>query len=250
MTLLRGSSTFQSSPKGKDDPLPQKSTFPVRKAVLTYLHHLDRQWRGGWSWQWPLVIAGPKKGGKTLLLYQFIASALLSYPSPWRIAYCDCRGNYCPEQILRVLQCRSPSHSRHNPFGRIDKTTIFRGEDFITLSRLQLASPYIALWTIDAVEQIISFKQVSHFLQQFAKINRFKQIGIILTIRGTIEELRPLIPWNDIPFFLFINQLKHGFFRLRVWQNGAQNLIYDRKLLLKGYFREAKYRSLKKHGVP
>ena len=104
--------------------IPLNTTLPTRKSVFTYLHYLDRCWRGGWSWQWPLVIAGPVDGGKTQLAYQLMASSLLSFPAPWRISYSDLAGDYRPERIQKILGWRKQGSSKQYQLGRVEKNML------------------------------------------------------------------------------------------------------------------------------
>ncbi len=227
-----------------------KSNLPVRRNVLSYLTRLDRRWRGGWSWQWPIVIAGPVEGGKTQLAYQFIASSLLSFPSPWRISYSDLAGDYRPERIQKILGWRKQGSPEQWQLGRIDKHTVHSRADFYNLLRWNTNRPDLALWVIDAFEHVENDDRLPIILQILAELGRRRNMGIIVTIRGMIDTLRPLIPWSYFPFFLYITQKRHRVFHLRVWQKGVpENVnisnqanqitkIYDWILDFYGYFQE------------
>ncbi|MFX1249838.1 MAG: hypothetical protein ACFFBQ_20800, partial [Promethearchaeota archaeon] len=94
--------------------------LPTRRVVPTYLKRLDRVMRGGWSWQWPLIIAGPRNAGKSQLIYQFLASALLSYPPPWHCLFFDCHGDYRLHRIQNILTWRVGRQKGHHHLNRLD----------------------------------------------------------------------------------------------------------------------------------
>jgi hypothetical protein len=214
--------------------------LPPRKSVPTYLKRLDRLWRGGWSWQWPIVIAGPENGGKTQFLYQLLASSLLSYHKPWLLFYSDITGDFRPERIQSVLGQRVRGDHQQWQLGRLDKLTLNQRIPFTDLMKLNWHQPNLALWALDGWEQIRTPLSFSIWLEIFAEFSRRKQAGVILTIRASVDEILPHIPWSRIPFFLYLSPTKSRLFRLRVWQNGPRNKIYDRRLTLNGYFREVR----------
>ncbi len=213
-------------------------TLPPRRSVPTYLKRLDRLWRGGWSWQWPTVIAGPEQGGKTQFLYQLLASCLLSYRKPWLLFYSDIAGDFRPERIQSILGQRLRGGQQQWQLGRLDKLTLNQRVPFDQIMRLNWRQPNLALWALDGWEQIRTPLPFSTWLQLLADFSHKKQAGIILTIRDSIEDVLPHIPWSLVPFFLYISPAKARMYRLRVWQNGPRNKIYDRHLTLNGYFRE------------
>lgn len=219
-------------------PLPSPD-LPIRSVVPTYLKHLDRHWRGGWSWQWPLVIAGPKKGGKTQLVYQLIASCLLSWKPPWRIFYTDCKGDYQPEQIQQILAFRVRDDHRQKQLGRVEKLTLRSAMDINDLVEWSLRSTELGLWVIDGWDHLVSDIPFTAGVEILSGYNRAKHLGVVLTVGGSNRALLHQIPWEYAPFFLYITKLRpRGRHRLRVWQNGPQHKIYDRILTLKGYFKE------------
>ena len=219
---------------------PPNPDLPPRRAVSSYLRRLDRYWRGGWSWQWPLVIAGPKDGGKTQFLYQLIASSLLSFNKPWLVFYSDFTGNFRPERIQSILGQRLRGGQHQWQLGRLDKLTMNRRISFLDVIKWNWRQPNLALWVIAGWHHVDSSLPFKTWLNLLAEFSRRKQAGVILTIQGSVEELLPLVPWSMIPFFLYLSPVRHGLHRLRVWQNGAQSKIYDRKLTLNGYFREVR----------
>jgi hypothetical protein len=235
--------------------VPLNKDLPVRKAVLTYLLHLDRRWSGGWSWQWPLVIAGPSKGGKTQLAYQLIASSLLSFHSPWKIAYSDLAGDYRPERIQKILGWRKQGSPLQWQLGRIEKNTLYRESDFYQQMKWNANRPDLALWVIDAFEHLGFHKEGSFapILQLLGEFSRRRNVGVIVTIRGSLTDIRPLIPWSFFPYFLYITQKRYRLFHLRMWQKGVSEnanmstqlnqiiKIYDWMLNFYGYFQEVRW---------
>jgi hypothetical protein len=222
------------------EPPVQDSDLSTRKSVPTYLKRLDHLWRGGWSWQWPIIIAGPEKSGKTQFLYQLLASSLLSFHKPWLLSYSDLAGNFRPERIQSILGQRLRGGQQQWQLGRLDKLTLNRRIPFDYLLKINYLQPNLALWALDGFEQMHSHLPFSVWLEIFVEFSRRKQAGVILTIRGSIEELLPHIPWTGVPFFLYFSPSNSRMFRLRVWQNGPRNKIYDRRLTLNGYFREVR----------
>jgi len=235
---------------------PLSTSLPIRKSVLTYLHYLDRRWRGGWSWQWPLVIAGPADGGKTQLAYQLIASSLLSYPSPWRISYSDLAGDYRPDRIQKILGWRKQGSSKQYQLGRIEKNTLFNQDELYRMIQWNTNRPDLALWVIDAFEHLGDNSMFSSILQLLIEFGRRRNCGIIVTIRGDLETIRSCIPWSIVPFFLYIAPKRHRLFRLRAWQSDGSSVtsvtsetsenvpyqkIYDRFLNFYGYFQEVRW---------
>jgi hypothetical protein len=219
---------------------PPDSELPVRRAVPTYLRKLDRQWRGGWSWQWPLVIAGPKDGGKSLFVQQLLASCLLSYLKPWRLFIGDFSGDYRPERIQRIVSLRVPSHRTKYHLGRLDKISLPHRTLFQTLLKhTLLPRTDVALWVFEGWDQIQTELPLSSSLEVLSNIHRVKQVGLVVTIRSTLEELLPQIPWDSVPFLLYFTPIRHGVHRLRLWLNGRAHKIYDRQLVMNGYLREA-----------
>ena len=227
--------------KHLSEPTPPNPDLPSRRAILTYLKHLDKQWRGGWSWQWPLVIAGPPNGGKTQFLYQLIASSLLSCHSFWRIFYCDLAGDYSPEQIQKILEHRTNDKRAQRQLGRVDKITLLSRFTLLKLFQWNWQRTDLALWVMDGWEHIGASVPLTMGLELLAEFSQRKQVGMIVTIRGTVKEISPQIPWSVVPYFLHIFPKEYGFHRLRIWLNGLQNKIYDRTLRFtasRGYFCE------------
>ena len=109
---------------------PPDCGLPGRQVIPTYLRKLDKQWRGGWSWQWPMLIAGPSDAGKTLFAYQLVASTLLSCPSPWRVLYFDYKGDFHPESLLKILNVRRNQKAR-GYLGRLDKISFHSQQSII-----------------------------------------------------------------------------------------------------------------------
>ena len=238
---------------------PLNSTLPIRKSVLTYLHHLDRCWRGGWSWQWPLIIAGPADGGKTQLAYQLMASSLLSFPAPWRISYSDLAGDYRPERIQKILGWRKQGSPKQYQLGRVEKNTLYHKNDLYDMMEWNVNRPDLALWVIDAMEHLDFDRSILLNLQFLIEFGRRRNCGIIVTIRGDLDTIRPFIPWSLVPYFLYITPKRHRLFHLRVWQSGGSkqnslnsnnsnnsinslyHKIYDRFLNFYGYFQEVRW---------
>ena len=81
-------------------------------------------------------------------------------------------------------------------------------------------------------------------LRGFAEIARKKQMGLLVTMRGDLDELLKSAPWISIPYFMYITKQKHKQHRIRLWQNSPTSQIYDRVVEFKGYFIE--FRSKKK----
>jgi hypothetical protein len=241
--------------------MPLNKELPVRKAVMTYLHHLDKRWSGGWSWQFPLVIAGPPEGGKTQLAYQLIASSLLSFRSPWKIAFSDLADDYRPDCIQKILGWRTQGSSKQWQLGRVEKTTLYSESDFYQHLKWNANRPDLALWVIDAFEHSEWYEKDSFApnLQLLTEFSRRRNVGIIVTIRGSLSDIRPMIPWSIVPYFLYITRKRHRVFHLRVWQkkmsdktdnsDKTNNIdkemeiskIYDQMLDFFGYFQEVRW---------
>ncbi|MFX0208090.1 MAG: hypothetical protein ACFFDT_19040 [Candidatus Hodarchaeota archaeon] len=234
MTIQKDSLIHQKLEEARDRiPLPPPDLL-VRSVVPTYLKHLDKQWRGGWSWQWPLLIAGPKKGGKTLLVYQLIASCLLSWKPPWRVFYTDCKGDYQPKRIQQILVLRGRNGQRQKELDRVEKLTLHSAMDIQDLVEWFLRAIDLGLWVIDGWDQLMSEIPFTKSLEVLSGFNHTKHMGAILTMRGSVREILPQVPWDSVPFFLYITKLRpHGRQRLRIWQNGPRYKISDRILTFK-----------------
>ncbi|MHA1225856.1 MAG: hypothetical protein ACTSPV_03860 [Candidatus Hodarchaeales archaeon] len=217
------------------------SSFPPRQAIPTYLGTLDRQFRGGWSYQWPIVVAGPAGGGKSLLLHQFMASSLYSCPKPWRILYVDFQSRYDPMRVHKILSLRAPRFKRPDQLGRIDKITIDLNRLPNLLKELSLRRD-LALCVIDDWNLLTESHPWEYWLVNFARIAQLKNMGFILSLRLPLEQLKERFLWDSIPYLLFIERKSHGLHRLRMWQNASHMKVYDRILEFKGMFREKRFR--------
>ncbi len=217
---------------------PFNTDLPTRRVVPTYLRDLDRVMRGGWSWQWPLVIAGPKDAGKSQLVYQFLASSLLSYIPPWQCLFLDCRGDYRLHRVHNILIRRIGRQKCKQHGSRIDKLTILDRTIFLWSYVLALRRTNVALLIVDGFDSLFSEIPFVDALDVMIEIHRLKQMGVIVAIRGSLEELLPQLPWDNIPFFFYITKLRHRHHRLRVWLNGSNYKVYDKCLTLKGLFNE------------
>jgi hypothetical protein len=219
--------------------LPSFNTnLPTRRVVPTYLRGLDRVMRGGWSWQWPLVIAGPKNAGKSQFVYQLLASALLSYLPPWHCIFFNCGDDYRFHRIQNILIRRIGRQKSHQHSSRIDKVTILDRGTFLWSFILALKQGNLALLVVDGFDRLLSEISFVDVLQVLIELQRLKQVGVIITIRGSLEELLSQLPWESIPFFFYITKLRHHRHHLRVWLNGANYKVYDQSLTLRGLFKE------------
>lgn len=217
---------------------PFNTDLPTRRVVPTYLGGLDRVMRGGWSWQWPLVIAGPKNAGKSQLIYQLLASALLSYVPPWHCLFFDCCDTYRLYRIQNILIRRIGRQKSQQHCNRIDKLTVLDRTIFLWSFVLALRRTNIALLVVDGLDSLHSEIPFGDALEILTEIHRLKQMGVIVSIRGSLEEFLSLLPWDIIPFFFYITKLRHRHHRLRVWLNGPNHKVYDQCLTLKGLFKE------------
>ena len=219
--------------------LPALNTdLPTRRVVPTYLKELDHVMRGGWSWQWPLVIAGPKNVGKSQLLYQFLASALLSYTPPWHCLFFDCSDNYRLHRIQNILVRRIGRQKSQQHSSRIDKVTVLDQNILLWSFILALRRTDVALLVVDGFDHLLPQIPFVDGLEVLTELHRLKQMGVIVSIRGSLEELLFQLPWDIIPFFFYITKLRHRHHRLRVWLNGSNHKVYDHILTLKGLFKE------------
>jgi hypothetical protein len=209
--------------------------MPGRQPIPTYLRGLDRQWRGGWFWQWPILIAGPEDAGKSLFLAQMVASSLLSCRKPWQILYYDFNGDYQAQRILRVLNLRSQVASPASYLSRIDKLTLTKSKfnDYFFMPMIK--HPLLAVLVVDGWN---SFFPSADGLRGLANLAIKKQMGLIVTLRGNLFEMFRLTPWDSFPYLFYITKQKHKQHRIRVWQNSSTTQIYERVVAYKGYFVE------------
>lgn len=128
---------------------PPDPSLPGRQVIPTYLGKLDKQWRGGWSWQWPMLIAGPPDAGKTLFSYQLIASTLLSSPSPWRVLSFNLKGDFQPEFLLPVLNSRS-KRKRRGFLGRLDHVSLLSAKSIWFSFQMMAERDNLCLFFVDA----------------------------------------------------------------------------------------------------
>lgn len=247
-----------------------ETSRPDRAAVRTYLRSLDARWRGGWSWQWPMIIGGPKNSGKTLLLSQLVVSSLLSYKPPWHLLYLDLQGRFRPLTLFNQLKARVGVKRAQQHLHRIDKFRILCGMDLCPLiDHLIIFRPDLALWAIDGWELFHSPRGFHTACQRLGQLADEEQRGLLLTIQGSFNELFSHMPWDTVPFLCYIKQISlvppkddtssqasptqsnpssatpspprvPRNFYLKIYQN--QQLIYQRALVLKqGLLREGKF---------
>lgn len=218
---------------------PFNTDLPTRRVVPTYLKGLDRVMRGGWSWQWPLVIAGSKDAGKSQLVFQFLASSLLSYVPPWRCLLFDCSDDYRLHRIQDILIRRIGRQKSHQHLSRLDKVTILDQNILLWSYILALRRTDVALLVVDGFDRLLSEISFLDALDVLFELHRMRQMGVIITIRGSLDELLSQLPWDVIPFFFYITKLRHRRHRLRVWLNGSNHKVYDHNLSLTGIFQES-----------
>ncbi len=223
--------------------VPCDSSLPPRKPIPTYLQSLDRTWRGGWFWQWPIIIAGPENAGKSLFLAQLVASCLLSSPKPWQILYYDFNEDYQVQRILRVLNFRSQKQLPTSYLSRIDKHTLFAKSFDREFFKPILRHPMLTALVFDGYDTC--FLPPSG-LRGFATLASFKQMGFLVTLRGDLDKLLQTHPWEAFPYFCYITKLKHKEHRIRFWQNSWTHKIYDQVVEFRGYFREFRSKKRKK----
>ena len=223
--------------------VPLDPSLPGRQAIPTYLRSLDRQWRGGWFWQWPLLIAGPEEAGKSLFLAQLVASSLLSCGKPWRVLYFDFKGDYKSQRLLRVLQMRTHSSSPTTYLDRVNKNSEFTSDSLSYSTMAMVKQTKLATLVLDGWD--IHFSSVDG-LGGLAQVASKKQMGLVISMRGELNKILDTMPWEVIPYLMYITKLKHKQHRIRVWQNSRNMQIYDRIVKFKGYFVEGRSKSTNK----
>ncbi len=212
-------------------------SLPGRQVIPTYLKKLDKQWRGGWSWQWPMLIAGPPDAGKTLFAYQLLASTLLSCLSPWRILSFNLKGDFQPESILPILSSRSKRKGR-GFLGRLDHVSLLSEKSVWFSFQMMSERDNLCLFFIDAWNHRFPEYQNSVWWRDLAKLAQMKQMAFLMTVRGELESLLAAHPFASIPYFVYITKKKHCYHRIRVWQNSSRTKIYDQVVRFTGYFQE------------
>lgn len=180
----------------------------LRDSVPTYLKSLDTQWRGGWSWQWPMVIGSSKGEEDSILLSQLVISSLLSYKDPWHLLYLDIRGEFRPLKLFDKLKQRVGAKKARKHLHRIDKFRVLCWEDFVLLFKQQLIfRPDLALWVLAGWEKLrepSAFPAITTLLGEYANQ---EQRGLIITIREEKAKLLALMPWETIPFCAYIKRV-------------------------------------------